>query len=90
MSIIFHANENNLDEVFSKFYSLLTTTIDSHAPPKKLSKKQKRLKTNSWITKRLLTSIKKKMHKTNFIQGTSIDQLFHKTYVSYCPLKVIQ
>ena len=64
--------KNNINDVFDEFYSLITKTISNHAPLKKLSRKQKRLKSNPWMTKGLITSIKKKqkMHKTHFVQGT--------------------
>ena len=34
---IFEISENNLNEVFNEFYSLITSTIDAHAPLEKLS-----------------------------------------------------
>ena len=38
--------KNNINDVFDEFYSLITKTISNHAPLKKLSRKQKRLKSN--------------------------------------------
>ena len=54
----------------------------NYAPLKKLSRKQKRLKSNPWMTKGFITSIKKKqkMHKTHFVQGTSVNKLYYKKY----------
>ena len=58
------------------FYSLITSTIDAHAFLKKLSRKQNRLKNKPWITKGLLTSIKKKqaMHKTHYVNSSRVAQ----------------
>ena len=39
---IFEISENNLNEVFKEFYSLITSSIDAHAPVEKLSRKQKK------------------------------------------------
>ena len=74
--------ENNINDVFVEFYSLITKTISNHVPLKKLSRKQKRLKSNPWMTKGLITSIKKKqkMHNIHFIQGTSVNILYYKKY----------
>ena len=55
--------KNNINDVFDEFYSLITKTISNHAPLKKLSRKQKRLKSNPWMTKGLITSIKKETKK---------------------------
>ena len=35
-------NENNFDQLLNKFHSIITQTIDKHAPLKKLTRKQKR------------------------------------------------
>ena len=76
--------KNNINNVFDEFYSLITKTMSNHAPLKRLSRKQKRLKSNLWMTKGLITSIKKKqkMHKTqtHFVQGTSVNKLYFKKY----------
>ena len=59
----------NISDLFEQFYSLITKTIDTHAPLKKLSRKQRRLKSKPWITKGLLISIKRKqkLHKLHFM-----------------------
>ena len=58
MSNINAITESNINDIFDSFYSLLTSTINAHAPLKKLTRKQKRLKSKPWITKGLLISIK--------------------------------
>ena len=78
--------KNNINDVFDEFYSLITKTISNHAPLKKLSRKQKRLKSNPWMTKGLITSIKKKqkMHKTHFVQGTSVNKFYYHHKLNEC------
>ena len=73
-------NENNFDQLFIKFYSLIAQTIDKYAPMKKLSKKQKRLLRRPWITKEILISIKRKqrMHKTHYIKGSTLSRYLIK------------
>ena len=75
-------SENNVDDIFNEFYLLITSTIDTHAPLKKLSRKQRRLGSKPWITKRLLISIKKKqkLHKTHYIFGSINEKLYYKKY----------
>ena len=82
MSVVDTLTENNVNDIFNEFYSLLTSTINIHALLKKLSRKQKRLINKPWITKGLLISIKKKqkMHKIHYIKGSPIDKLCYKTY----------
>ena len=41
---IFEISVSNLNEVFNRFRSLISSTIDAHAPFKKLSRKQKPFK----------------------------------------------
>ena len=79
---IFEILENNLNEVFNEFYFLISSTIDAHAPLKKPSRKQNRLKNKPWITKGLLASIKRKqaMHKTHYVNGSRVAQLLYKNY----------
>ena len=38
MPSILNISENNLNDKFIKFYSLLTSTVDAHAPLKRLSR----------------------------------------------------
>ena len=52
-------DENNFDELFNNFHSIITQTIDKHAPLKKLTRKQQRLQRRPWITKGIVISIKR-------------------------------
>ena len=74
--------ESNINDIFDSFYFLLTSTIIAHAPLKKLTDKQKRLKNKPWITKGLLISIKRKqkMHKTHYLNGSSVAKQCYKMY----------
>ena len=60
-------NENNFDQLFNQFLSIITQTIDKHVPLKKLTMKQTHLQRRSWITKRIFISTKHKqrIHKTH-------------------------
>ena len=82
MPKILTISENNVYDIFNEFYLLITSTIDTHAPLKKLSRKQKRLRSKPWVTKGLLISIKKKqkLHKTHYIFGSINEKLYYKKY----------
>ena len=75
-------DENNFDELFNNFHSIITQTIDKHAPLKKLTRKQQRLQRRPWITKGILISIKRKqrMHKTHYINGSTLGKYLYKKY----------
>ena len=72
--------ENDFNNKFEKFYSIIILTIEKNAPLKKLCRKQQRLKNKPWITKSLLISIKKKqkLHKIYYI----LDYLQKKSITS--------
>ena len=76
------ATATSINRMFEDFYSLITTTIENHAPLKKLTRKQTRLRNKPWITKGLLKSIKRKqkMHKTYYINGSTDELKFYKSY----------
>ena len=82
MPKILTTSENNVDDIFNELYLLITSTIDTHAPLKKLLRKQRRLRSKPWITKGLLISIKRKqkLHKTHYIFGSIYEKLYYKRY----------
>ena len=43
------ATATNINSTFEEFHSLITTTIENHAPLKKLSKKRTRLRNKAWM-----------------------------------------
>lgn len=77
-------SENNLNCLFDQFYSIITSTIDHHAPKKKLTRKQKKLQNKPWLTKGLLKSIKnkQKMYKTHFLGGNATERYLYKLYAN--------
>ena len=74
--------ENDFNNKFKKFYSMIKLTTEKHAPLKKLSRKQQRLKNKLWISKSFLISIKKKqkLHKTHYIFGLPSEKKYYKLY----------
>jgi len=46
-----NSNADNINILFDQFYSLVTKTIDKHAPIEKISRRKKRLLKNLWITR---------------------------------------
>ena len=79
---LYTETENDFNNKFDKFYSIIKLTIENHAPLKKLSRKQQRLENKPWIIKSLLISIKKKqkMHKTHYIFGLPSEKKYYKLY----------
>ena len=49
-----------VDPQFKKFMTILTDTVNEHAPLKKASRREKRLQQKPWLTQGLLKSIKQK------------------------------
>ena len=62
-------NEKNFDLTFSNFVEVIKLTINNHAPIKKLTLRQKRLRATPWVTKGLFISIKKKqkLHNSHYL-----------------------
>ena len=54
------SSNNDVNEIFQRFYSTIIQIIDKHAPDKKLSKKQIKFKSKPWITKGIKVSISTK------------------------------
>ena len=64
----------NFKEIFNRFTKTVSSLIDKHAPIKKFSRRQRKLKFKPWISKGILVSIKNKhnMFKSHFIRGSLI------------------
>ena len=79
---LYTVTENDFNNKFEKFYSIIKLIIEKHVPLKKLSRKQHRLKNKPWITKNLLISIKKKqkLHKTHYIYGLPSQKKYYILY----------
>ena len=77
-------NPNNLNMIFNNFIKIVKTAIDNYAPPKTLSRRQRKLKLKPWITRGLLISIKhkQKLYLSHFINGNSEKRNFYKKYAN--------
>ena len=77
-------NESNFNIVFRDFVKSVQLVIDNHAPLKPYSRKQQRLRSKPWISKAIYTSIKwkQKLHRTHYLQGTSVDRLHYKKFAN--------
>ena len=52
---------DDVDKLFETFFSTIKSIIDRHAPLKKMSLKERKLKLKRWLTKGILTSIKNRL-----------------------------
>ena len=77
-------NPSHFNNLFGDCINIIKSIIDFHAPLKKLSRKQLKLKLKPWITKGLLVSIKHKqqLYKTHFVNGNSEQKKFYKKYAN--------
>ena len=75
---------DSLNDLFHLFTSVILRTIDKHAPLKSLPRRKKRLFSKPWITKGILTSIKKRraMFKSHFLKGDPEKKSFFKKYTN--------
>jgi len=53
-------NDDNFNGIFNEYTDNVSKIIDNHAPPKRLSRRQKLFHNKPWFTKEILTLIKKK------------------------------
>ena len=69
---------------FQNFIELVSTTINTHAPLIKASRKKHKLMNKPWITKGILVSIRRKQKLyINFLKnGTEIEKILYKTYAN--------
>ena len=82
VSTLEEITETNFDNCFNDFVATIQKVIDKHAPVKKISRKQQKLKSKPWITNGIYVSIrhKNRMHKTHYIRG---DEIMKKKYKMY-------
>ena len=78
------STNENFSENLDKFTSIVSSTIDEHAPLKKLSRHQLKLRSKPWLAKGILISIKnkRKMFKSHYISGTKREKSYFKKYVN--------
>ena len=76
------SNSHNSSEMFDKFYSILSETVDKHAPLKQLSLKEIKELSKPWISKGIRTSIniKNKLYK-KYIKNRSL--YYHDKFKFY-------
>ena len=53
-------NKKDVDNSFDKFFLIVKTLLDTYAPIQKLTKAESKLKSKPWLTRGIMTSIKKK------------------------------
>ena len=80
----FPLSSDNLDHKFDNFVEVISHTIESHAPLKRMSRKQLKLAKKTWITKGIFTSIRKKnsMFQSHFIRGSDAKKNYFWRYTN--------
>ena len=75
-------DQSNFDVLFDQMLQIIKNTLNVHAPLRKYSRKQRRLKTKHWITKAILKSVKhkQKLHTSHFINGNDELKQYYKRY----------
>ena len=64
--------DKDINQTFDSFYSVINTTIDKHAPLKKLSKKEAKFQSKPWISQGIRKPIKTKNKLFNcFVRNKS-------------------
>ena len=54
-------DEENVDNSFDRFFQIIETLLDTYAPIEKLSRKKQKLMLKPWLTKGIMTSVKKRI-----------------------------
>ena len=78
-------NQLFLQETFENYLNTVNTLINSHAPLKKLNKKQRKFQQKPWVTKGIQNTIEKKnrLFKKYIKYGDSNKNIFHEEYKTY-------
>ena len=82
---VLQLNKNNVKITFKNYLNTVNTLINSHAPLKKLNKKQRKFQQKPWITKGIQNAIEKKnrLFKKYIKCGDSNKNIFHQYYKTY-------
>ena len=74
----------NYEQTFQKFLHIVKSVVDKRAPLKIAFRKQSKLNKKRWITRGLMTSIRKKqkLYKTYFLKGSDGEKIFNKEYAN--------
>ena len=78
----FPLSSDKFDRVFYDFVEAISLTIESHAPLKRMSRKQLKLAKKAWITEEILTSIRKKnaMFQSHYIFSSDAEKSCFRRY----------
>ena len=57
---VLELEKKDIDNSFDKFFLIVETLLDTYAPIQKLTKAESKLKSKPWLTRGIMTSIKKK------------------------------
>ena len=74
--------DHNIDELFDSFYSNVSTIKDMHAPIRKLTKKEMKIKSKPWITPAIQKSIstKSKLYHRYLSNKSEYNCICYKRY----------
>ena len=74
--------EFNFDATFDAFVSVVHSVIENHAPLRRLSCKEQKLKSKPWMTEGISAMIRRKniMHKSHYILGNKTMKQEYKKY----------
>ena len=75
-----NVDHSNFDVLLDRFLRTIKNTIDLHAPLKQYSRKQRRLRQKSWMTKTIHKSIKhkQKLYSSHFINGNDVSKQYYE------------
>ena len=82
LPVVNDTNPNNLDNLWNKFETVFNETVYHHAPLRKMSRKEKRIKSKPWLTKGILISIKNKnkMYKSHIQDKSTKFNFLYEQY----------
>ena len=82
---VLQLNQDNVNITFENYLNTVNTLNNSHAPLKKLNKKQRKFQQKSWITKEIQNAIEKKsrLFKKYIKCVDSNKNILHQEYKTY-------
>ena len=72
-------DEENVDNSFDRFFQIIETLLDTYAPIEKLSRKKQKLMLKPWLTKGIMTSVKKRI--SSIENSSELDVMKKKTVI---------
>ena len=89
---ILEVNNGNVDKSFESFITTVNSIIAEHAPLKKISVKERKLRAKPWITKGILTSINTKTKHIKSIaeQKNKLEEMSCTTYLKNIEIQLIR